>query len=146
MLLLAYLLILLLGLAVGVAALVGVGRMVRSTALASADNKQAHRRRRLAAVLAASSVVGLAVWISASVRDPVVVVDGDRTHCGPTFGEDIPRRIAERCEAQHHDRSMQGRVAGLTAAVASAVVLWAAAGPRRESRVTAPKEEASLET
>jgi hypothetical protein len=134
MLLFTLLLMLMLGLVVAIAALAGAGRLVGSAARGSAGDRQARRARRLAAVLAASSVVGLVVWMSGFFRDQVIVVDGERTRCSVPIGEDLPRRVAEQCDAQSYDRSMQARAAGLTAAVASAIVLWAATGRRRHGR------------
>jgi hypothetical protein len=147
MLLLALLLLLLLALAVGITALAGVGRVVGSAGPPSAEDRQAHHWRRPAAVLLASSVVGLAVWMSGFIRDPVVAVDGERMHCAVGIGEDLPRRVSEQCDAQRDDRSMQARVAGLTAAVASGIVLWAASGRRRrQGRASVPTSATAHDT
>lgn len=144
MLLLALVLLLVTGLAVGVAAVVAVGRLLGGAALIPGEDRRARRWRRLGVVLAASSVVGLAVWLSAFARDPVVVVAGGRTTCAAGIGDDLPRPVLEQCDAQRHDRSMQALVAGLTAAVASATALSAAGQVMRaRSPQVAPPSTAS---
>lgn len=139
MLLLALLLLLLLGLVVAAVALAGAGRLVGRAACGRAGEGWPGRWRRLGPVLAASSLVGLAVWMSGSVRDPVVVIDGEPTSCSVGIGDDdLPNRVVEQCDAQDHDRSMQARVAALTATAASAITLWAASGRSSQGRRERP--------
>jgi hypothetical protein len=134
------LLLLLSALAVGIATLADLARVAGSKGPASAENRQARRWRRPATLLLASSVVGLAVWmsvwVSAFIRDPVVVLDGKRMTCAIVkVSEDLSDRAGEQCDEQSHDRTVQAgveaSVAGLAAAAASAVALWGASGRNR---------------
>jgi hypothetical protein len=118
--------LLVLGAMVAVAAVVGAGGLVGRAASDSGGDRLGRSGRRLGAVLVAGSAVGLVVWMSAFLRDPVVIVDGGRTHCSAPIGDDLLPRVAEQCDAQGHDRRMQALVAGLTAGSATAIVLWSA--------------------
>lgn len=140
MLLLGLLLLLLLGLVVAAVALAGIGRLVGTAACGRAGEVLPRRGRRLVAVLAASSLVGFAVWMSGFVRDPVVVIDGEPTTCSVGIGDELPTRVVEQCDTQNHDRSGQARVAALVATAASAIALWAASGGSSRGRRERPSE------
>jgi hypothetical protein len=126
LLFLACLLVLLVGVIVAAAAVRSAGALAGRVAFSSGGDRLGRGGRRLAAVLVAGSAVGSVVWVSALLRDPIVVLDGKREHCSAPIGEDLPAPVLEQCDAQAHDRKLQGLVAGLTAASATALALLSA--------------------
>lgn len=149
------LLLLSFAMAVGVATLAGLGRVVGSKGPVPAEDRQAGRgRRRPAAILLASGAVGLAVWMSVLVfefnQDPVVVVDGQRVTCATVKADDdLAERVGEKCDLLSNDLARealrQAAVAGLVAAVASAVTLWGAFGRTRHGRASATMSTTSFD-
>ena len=114
--------LLLFGLVVAVAAVVGAGRLVGRAAVGRRGGTQPSLARTVIAVLAVGAAVGAVVWASAFFRDPLVVVNGTRTLCAEGIGEDLSPPVQEQCDAQGHDRRIQALVAGAMAAAATAIV------------------------